>query len=236
MKLKSKLLAILLIFVFIASVGTAVAEDVSDASNELKIDDVDEEVSVDEESDVVEEDVEEEDIAPLDDEEDLEPTTLSVKVDVLDKPVAGKNFRIKVTITNTGDADAENARAAVSFTDLKATIDKSFILVDDDDADVSENNGVYRIDFGYLGAGESDDVTLTFLATQSGPKVIVAMAAADNAAPTKDSTYFAFIDVAENSNAAIKANAAKETLPATGNPLVLLALALLAIIPCYRRR
>ena len=234
MKLKSKLLAILLIFVFIASVGTAVAEDVSDASNELKIDDVDEEVSVDEESDVVEED--EEDIAPLDDEEDLEPTTLSVKVDVLDKPVAGKNFRIKVTITNTGDADAENARAAVSFTDLKATIDKSFILVDDDDADVSENNGVYRIDFGYLGAGESDDVTLTFLATQSGPKVIVAMAAADNAAPTKDSTYFAFIDVAENSNAAIKANAATETLPATGNPLVLLALALLAIIPCYRRR
>ena len=236
MKLKSKLLAILLIFVFIASVGTAVAEDVSDASNELKIDDVDEEVSVDEESDVVEEDVGEEDIAPLDDEEDLEPTTLSVKVDVLDKPVAGENFRIKVTITNTGDADAENARAAVSFTDLKATIDKSFILVDDDDADVSENNGVYRIDFGYLGAGESDDVTLTFLATQSGPKVIVAMAAADNAAPTKDSTYFAFIDVAENSNAAIKANAAKETLPATGNPLVLLALALLAIIPCYRRR
>ncbi len=229
----------LLIFVFIASVGTAVAEDVSDDSNELKIDNVDEVVSVDEESDILDEETEEdEDIAAVDDEEEEETeyTTLSIKVDVLDKPVAGETFRLKVTVTNTGDADAENVRAGVSFADLKGAIDKSFILVDDEDIGVTEKEGIYIIDFDYIGAGESDEVTLTFLATQGGLKMVGAVVKADNSIPTEESEYYTFIDVAENSNDEIKANAATQTLPATGNPLVLLALALFAIVPCYRRR
>lgn len=240
LELKNKLLAILLIFVFIASVGSAVAEDVSDASNELEIDNVDEAVSVDDDGtdDELEEDEGdyEDDPDEVDGAEDEEEsTTCAISIDVLDKPVAGDTFRIKVTVTNTGDADAENVRGVVTFADIQGKIDKGFKLVDNGGATVTEVNGAYAIDFGFLEAGDSKDVILTFLATESGPKMIVGGVTGDNVQITDESFCYVIIDVAEPA-AAPKVSAASETLPATGNPLALLALALLAIVPIYRRR
>lgn len=239
MKLKNKLLAILLIFVFIASVGSAVAEDVSDASNELEIDNVDEVVS--EDDDGTDEELEEEEYG---DDEGLEETdgvdgeeettTCAISIKVLDKPVAGDTFRIKVTVVNTGDADAENVRGVVTFADIQGKIDQGFKLVDNGGASVTQVNGAYAIDFGFLEAGDSKDVILTFLATESGPKMIIGGVTGDNVEVTDESFCYVIIDVAEP--AAPTVSAASETLPATGNPLVLLALALLAIVPLYRRR
>lgn len=239
MKLKNKLLAILLIFVFIASVGSAVAEDVSDASNELEIDNVDEAVS--EDDDGTDEELEEEEYG--DDEEleetdgvdgEEETTTCAISIEVLDKPVAGDTFRIKVTVVNTGDADAENVRGVVTFADIQGKIDQGFKLVDDGGASVTEINGGYAIDFGFLEAGDSKDVILTFLATESGPKMIVGAVTGDNVEVTDESFCHVIIYVAEPD--APRVSASSETLPATGNPLALLALALLAIVPLYRRR
>ncbi len=253
MNIKKKLLISLLLLVFVTSVGVAFAEDTG-ISDELAVNDVDEPVAVSEDVDepLAAQDAEEplaaaennealsaaDESASSDDEQTL--ASLGIRVEVLDKNIkVGDKFRVKVTIVNGGKIPAESVAAGFSFTDLLENPDATFKLVDNGGHAVQNAETGWVINLDYLEAGATEEVILTFLATESGTKYIVADVSADNAIAEHDSEYNTTITVGENSNSAsnaanVKASAAKE-MYATGNPLALLALALLCVVPYYRR-
>ncbi len=251
LNIKNKLLATLLIFLFVVSIGVVVAEDTADVSEELAVDDVDEDVEVDENAD---------DAAVADDEapttgaapdvgatgdadenaEDL--TSLAINVEILDKNIkAGDEFRVKITVENFGENPAENVVAGFSFTDLADNPDSSVQLVDDGGYAVTAADGGFFVDYGFLDAGDYEEVILTFLASQSGEKMIYAAVTADNVIMEPTNYFETTFTVGENSNAAgnTKAGNADKVSSAktasTGNPLALLGLALCGLVPYYRR-
>lgn len=233
LKIKNKLFATLLILVFIVSVSTVVAEDTADV----------EELAVDNSEDI--ELTSEDDIEPLtasgedDDESSENLTSIAIRVDVLDKVKVGDLFRLKVTVINWGDYPADNVQAGFSFTDLLENPDSSFILVDDGGYAVFPYDGGYVVEFGFLGAGESQDVILTFLATEAGTKKIFALVTSDNSIMEPDNYFDTTITVSGDDSGSGNNNevsAANELLP-TGNPIAILAMALLCcIVPLYRRK
>ena len=232
MNIKEKLLATLLIFVFLVSISAVVAQDTADVSDNLTLENDDEAIAVSEDT---------EPLAAQSDEEtatsdvSYDNTTLSVKVEVLDKNVkVGDTFRVKVTVRNTGENHAENVIAAVAFADLNEKQDKSFKLVDDDDYNVQSEDGLFLIPIGFLGSGDYEEVILTFLATEPGEKIVAAAVLADNMDFSPDMVDNTTITVSEDSSN--HAAAASKTLPATGNPLALLAIALICIVPYCRRK
>ena len=166
--------------------------------------------------------------------------SLGIRVEVLDKNVkVGDKFRVKVTIVNSGKVPAESVAAGLSFTDLSENPDATFKLVDNGGHAVQDAETGWVINLDYLAAGATEEVILTFLATESGTKNIVADVNADNSISEPDSETNTTITVGENSNSAdnsakVKVSAAK-AMHATGNPLALLALSLFCIVPYYRR-
>lgn len=241
MNIKNKLLATLLIFVFIVSISVVVAEDVADA-DELAIDNADETIAVSEDSDeplAAEEnteiqDVEEPPTTTVGDESNL--TSIAINVEVLDKNIkVGDKVKVKVTVINWGDYPANDVVAGFSFVDLQENLDSSFKFIDDGRYAVSQADGGYEVDFGFLGAGDTKSVVLTFLATEEGTKYIVALVTSDNSIQEPDSQFNTTITVSANSTSNAKASTSK-TLHATGNPLALLALSLFCIVPYYRRK
>lgn len=253
LNMKTKLLAALLIFVFVASVSSVVAEDVADASEELAIDNVDETIAVSEDVEPLAAEEETQDTSTDGDTEPTEPTeptetteitstdysnmtSVGVIVKVLDKNVkVGDKVRVKITVKNFGDKPAENVRTEFSFSDLQGNPDFSFKLLNAKEFDIEEFDGGYVLDFGFLGAGETEDVILTFLATEAGDKAISIYVHSDNTIDEPDSWCNDTFTVSAGSVAKDKA-AASKTLHATGNPLALLAIALFCIVPYYRRR
>ena len=141
MNIKEKLLATLLIFVFIVSISAVVAHDTSDISDDLTVENVDDAIAVSEDTEPLTAESDEETVTA--DDVDYDTTSLSVEVEVLDKNVkVGDTFRVKVTVRNTGENHAENVIAAVAFADLNEKQDKSFKLVDDDDYNVQSEDGL----------------------------------------------------------------------------------------------
>lgn len=233
MNIKNKLLATLLIFVFLVSISVVVAEDTAGASDNLAIENGNEPIAVDEDADSQ---LSQDEAAAVTADSIYDDTSLSVKVEILDKDVkVGDKFRVKISVKNVGENHAENVVAGFSFTDLEENMDGSFKLVDDGGYLVSPFDGGYIIEIGFLGAGDYEDVILTFLATEPGKKLVFASVAADNAVDIPLSFDNTTITVGEDSNINNKAGASK-TLPATGNPLALLAIALICIVPYCRRR
>lgn len=234
MNIKNKLLATLLIFVFIVSISAVVAEDTAEAADNLAIENVDETIAV---SDDANSQVTQDEEAAVTDGSDYDKTSLSVKVEVLDKDIkVGDQFRVKISVKNIGENHAENVVAGFAFADLEENMDDSFKLVDDDGYAVSPFMGGYVIEIGFLGAGDYEDVILTFLATEPGEKLIFASVSADNAEDVPSSFDNTTITVSEDANSNNNKAAASKTLPATGNPLALLAMALICIVPYSRRK
>lgn len=112
-------------------------------------------------------------------------------------------------------------------------------MIDDRTYDITEADGGYVIGFGDIMNGESSDVILTFLATESGKKIIVAAVGGDNIERNDlvfANTTISVADSGNNDNSADnKQKSAAKTMPAAGNPLALLALAVFTIVPFYRR-
>lgn len=251
MKIKNKLFVLLLIFIFMASVSSVVAEDSAVADDSISVSEgVDESPVVSESSDDspvaadsnAGDDTEtsatgDSDTADDADSENL--TSISIKVDVLDKnPKVGDKVKVKITVENSGKYAANDVVAGFSFTDLYGNIDGSFKLIDDGGNAVSQADGGYEVEFGFLGSGDTKYVILTFLATEAGTKNIVTLVTSDNSIQEPDSQYNTSITVSESPSAeknVAKASASK-SLPAAGNPIALLALASLCLIPCLRRK
>lgn len=237
MNIKNKLFATLLIFVFLISVSAVVAEETTDVSDNLAVGDANENIPLSDDSDIEETPGEEETTTGV----DYEETSLSVKVEVLDKDIkVGDKFRVKISVKNIGENHAEDVVAGFSFTDLQENMDNSFKLVDDGGYAVSPFDGGYIVEFGFLGAGDYEDVILTFLATEAGEKHIFASVSADNSVDVPSSFDNTTITVSADSENNIDNNnvksAASKALPATGNPLALLAIALVCIVPYCRKR
>jgi hypothetical protein len=236
MNIKNKLLAILLVCVFIASVGSVVAQDVGDAADELAVDNTDETIAVDEDETLAADD----DDAPAadatgEDGDDTQLTSVGIRVDILDKNIkVGDKVRVKITVVNFGDYPANNVKAGFSFTDLMENPDNSFKLLNGDEYALTEADGGYEIDFGFLGAGDTKEVILLFLATEAGTKKIFSLVTSDDSIMEPDSYFDTTITVGESA-ANNKVSAAK-TLPEAGNPLALLAIALFCLVPLYRRK
>ena len=93
----------------------------------------------------------------------------------------------------------------------------------------------------FLGPNESESVTLTFLAPEPGKKMIFASVSGDNVdsseeasdAYTNTTITVVADETADNSHAK---HYSSSKMLATGNPLALLALALLVLVPYCRRR
>ncbi|WP_407377615.1 hypothetical protein [Methanobrevibacter sp.] len=236
--MKNKLLAVLLIVVFIASISAVVAEDVADVSEEMSVSQEETNV-VDENDDALAASSSEEDIAEPEEEyaDSSGKTSVSVKVEVLDKNVkVGDTFKVKLTVTNQGLNPTEDLVVAFSFADVQQNLDTSFKLVDDGTVDVTEGDGGYIVDFGYLGAGETQDVILTFLATTSGDKYIFASASGSNVEENGLNYANTTFTVSEAGDVKEDVANVSKSMPAAGNPLALLALAILGILPYYRRK
>ncbi len=241
MNIKNKLLATLLVLVFIVSISSVVAEDVADA-DKLAVDNADGTIAVSENPDEVlaaEENTQtqaSEASAAATDSDTSNLTSISINVEVLDKNIkVGDKVRVKITVTNWGDYPADDVLAGFSFTDLQENLDTSFKFIDDGSYDVTQADGGYEIGFGFLGAGDTKSVVLTFLATEAGTKKIFALVTSDDSIQEPDSQFETNITVSANSASNAKASTSK-TLPATGNPLALLALSLFCIVPYYRRK
>ncbi len=231
MNIKDKLLATLLIFVFLVSISAVVAQDTADISDNLAVENVDDAIAVSEDAEPLTVESDEESVTA--DGVDSETTSLSVEVEVLDKNVkVGDTFRVKVTVRNTGENHAESVVAGVAFGDLNEKLDASFKLVDDDGYEVYTENGVYVIPLGFLGAGDYEEIVLTFMATEPGEKIIAATVLAENS----EEISVANTTITVSGDSSNHAAAASKTLPATGNPLVLLAIALICIVPYCRRK
>ena len=251
LNIKNKLLATLLILVFVASAGVVFAEDTAEAdelaidnADELAVDNSDETLALSEEANEPLAAQENEEVLAADSSasttgaDSSKSPKLTVDVEILDKNIkVGDKFRVKVTVKNTGNGPANSVAAGFSFTDLLENPDASFKLVDKGSAAVMSADSGYQINIDYLGAGETEEFVLTFLATESGTKYIFADVASDESEGHQDDATNTTITVGENSdssNGNVKASAAK-TMHATGNPLALLALSLLCIVPYYRR-
>lgn len=238
MNIKNKLLALLLVFVFVASVGSVVAQDVADTAGELAVNDIGETIAVADENAETPLAAENEQASETDDVYDDEMTSIAIRVDVLDKNIkVGDKVRVKVSVVNWGKYPTDNVIAGFSFTDLRDNPDSSFKLLDGQDLALTEADGGYEIDFGFLDAGDTKEVILTFLATEAGTKRIYALVDSDNSIMEPDNYFDTTVTVSENAadNNMNKVSAAK-TLPEAGNPLALLAIALCCIVPLYRRK
>ena len=241
MSIKNKLLVALLVSVFMVSISAVVAEDVADV-DELAVDNTDEAIAISENSDetlAAEENTEIQ--SATEDDESLTAATTSdgtdvdIKVTVLDKnPKVGDKFRVKITLTNLGSNDAKNVEAQFSFTDIYENLDATFKLVNSNH-NVNEVDGGYIITLDSLAGGSTEEIILTFIATTSGDKRVDASVFSDNSMEVHyaNDTF----TVSESSNGDKNAQASVfKTLPATGNPLALLALSLFGIVPYYRRK
>ena len=249
---RNKLLCTLLLLIFVVSIGAVVAEDTADVSEELAIDNTDETIAVAEDAD--EPLTADEETQPLQAAEDTETvgdtddadedaddmTDVSIKVEVLDKDIkAGDEFKVKVTVTNNGNYPAEDVEAGFSFLDMLGDPDTSFKLVDDNGYDAEPYDEGFIVEFGFLDVGDSEYVILTFLATESGEKMIVAGVSADNANYTYPGSYSnTTFTVGESSNPSTdnKEKVSSAKTATTGNPLALLGLAFCCLVPYCRRR
>lgn len=239
--MKNKLLAALLITVFMVSISAVVAQDVGDV-DELAIDNTDETIAVSEDSEetlAAEENTDT--LAASEDDESLtaadtsDGTDVDIKVTVLDKnPKVGDKFRVKITLTNLGSNDAKNVEAQFSFEDIYENVDSSFKLVDSDH-DVDEVDGGYVITLPSLAGGSTEEIILTFIATTSGDKNVAASVSSDNSMEVHYANDTFTVSESSSGNKNAQSSASK-TLPATGNPLALLALSLFCIVPYYRRK
>ena len=106
----------------------------------------------------------------------------------LDKNIkVGDQFRVKVSVENFGEYPAEDVVAGFSFLDRFGNPDFSNKLVDDAGTALTEVDGGYILEFGFLAPGETQSVILKFLATEPGEKIIVAAVTADNTIMEPDS-------------------------------------------------
>lgn len=246
--MKTKILALLLLLVFVVSAGCVAAAEDADASEELAIDDNEETVAV-EQDETLAVDESAEPVAA--DEEDssqavAEDTDIQIDLDVPKTTYKmGDRVEVKVAVTNTGNATAKNVIVKLELSDYSEEMG-SILEFQEGEAmtvDVGDD-GAIQIHIDSIEPGKTLIYTIPFIAVGSGDVEINAGANGDNLA-TVDPGYVALtiepdldipIDAEETAEAATAAAAAKSSeLPATGNPLVLLALALLAIVPVYRR-
>ena len=247
-------MAILLILVFVVSVGTVVAEDTADVSDELAVDNVDQAIEVTEDADeTLGADEEAETLQANQDEEPLDPaddfgddmTSIGIRVDVLDKNIkAGDNFRVKITVENWGENPAENVVAGFSFVDALENLDSSVKLVSSNGYALTSIDGGFFVEFGFIGAGDTKEAIITFMSTENGQKMIVAAATADNVIMEPDNycnTTFTVGDSSVSSSSSVSNNndnknkVSSAKTAATGNPLALLGLALFGLVPYCRR-
>lgn len=248
MNIKNKLLVLLLIFVVVASISAVSAAVVDDSQgtgegtgggSDLLSANTDT-TTLGEGDSQDTEDLTTGDDAPIVDASAEEPlTSVAVRVEVLEKNIkVGDQFRVKVSVENFGEYPAEDVVAGFSFLDRFGNPDFSNKLVDDAGTALTEVDGGYILEFGFLAPGETQSVILKFLATEPGEKIIVAAVTADNTIMEPDSYSNASFIISENPNIAKHTEkiAEAKTLPATGNPLALLALGLLCLVPCLRRR
>lgn len=241
LKMKNKLLAALLISVFLLSVSSVVAEDVANA-DELAIDNADETIAVSENNDeplAAEENTET--LAASEDDQTLSSATTSdgtdvdIKVIALDKnPKVGDKVRIKIILTNLGSNDAKNVEAQFSFSDIYENVDATFKLVDSTHK-VDEIDGGYVIKLDSLAGASTEEIIITFIATTSGTKHVDASVFSDNSMEVHYANDTFTVSESSNSNKNAQSSVSK-TMHATGNPLALLALSLFGIVPYYRRK
>ena len=172
--------------------------------------------------------------------EGIDTTFCSIKIDVLDKNYkVGDKVKVKITVTNIGIIAAEDVLVGLSFTDLQGNPDTSFKLIDDGKYAISNVEEGYEIEFGHLEPNESQTIILTFLATQPGQKIVHASVTGDNVDNSKEAfeAYAnATITVVADEGAAGDVKHSSSKMLATGNPLAILALALLALVVPYCRR
>ena len=232
LKMKNKLLAALLISVFLLSVSSVVAEDVANA-DELAIDNADETIAVSENND--EPLAAEENTETLAASEDDQTLSVDIKVIALDKnPKVGDKVRIKIILTNLGSNDAKNVEAQFSFSDIYENVDATFKLVDSTHK-VDEIDGGYVIKLDSLAGASTEEIIITFIATTSGTKHVDASVFSDNSMEVHYANDTFTVSESSNSNKNAQSSVSK-TMHATGNPLALLALSLFGIVPYYRRK
>ena len=251
--MKTKLLPILLILVFAMSISCVVAGDNSAIPEDLSAADdgeivaaaADDEVlsaaeSSDETLGATQDDTTAAD-ENADPTEGIDTTFCSVKIDVLDKNYkVGDKVRVKITVTNIGIIPAEDVVVGLSFTDPQGNPDGSFKLLDNGKYAISQVEQGYEIQFGHLEPNESQTIILTFLATEPGQKIIHASVTGDNVENSEQAFEMydnATITVVADESAAGNSEQSSSKMLATGNPLAILALALLTlVVPYYRRR
>ena len=251
--MKTKLLPILLVLVFAMSISCVVAEDTSAIPEDLSAADSEDVIaatadddalaaseSADETLGATQDDATAAENSNSDPTEGIDTTFCSIKIDVLDKNYkVGDKVKVKITVTNTGIIPAEDVLVGLSFSDLQGNPDTSFKLIDDGKYAISNVEGGYEIEFGHLEPNDSQTIILTFLATQPGQKIIYASVTGDNVDSSKeafDSYANATITVVADEGAAGGVEQSSSKMLATGNPLAILALALLTLAAPYCRR
>lgn len=256
MKIKNKILAILLVFAFVMSISCVFAEDVTNVPNELSAADDGAISASDEESLSASQD--ESALAASSDSEDTleatgevppdEPsidadkeipdyTEGTVKIEVLNHNYkVGDKVKIRFTVSNLGPYDADDVKVGFGFLDEYENPLFSLKLVDDGKYDVKRYDTGYYLDFGFLGKNTSKSVVLTFIATETGKITVHGGLEGDYFITDEydDDTF----TVTKNSNSnskSVKKAAGVATIPA-GNPIALLLLSLLCIVPYGLRK
>lgn len=238
MKFNKKIL-VMLLFVFVVAMGSVVAADSANTTDDLNAADSDDKLEV----------------APADDElaassddpegDALSKTEAEIEVKVLDKnPKVGDKLRVQFTVKNTGVHRAPKLTVGMSFSDIFGNPDPSVKLYDFGTYDYKETDGGFVVDFGEFAAGESRTVICLFKLTGSGKKVINANVDGPNVSNSQDSSAFdndtftvsenPAADSADSSNN--EQNLNSEKTAATGNPIVVLLVALLGLGTCYRKK
>ena len=235
MKFNKKIL-VMFLFVFVVAMGSVVAADSADTTDDLNAANSDDTLEVAPADDEL--------AASSDDSEDdtLSKTEATVEVKVLDKnPKVGDKVRVQFTVKNTGVNTAPKLTVGMSFSDIFGNPDPSVKIYDFGTYDYKEADGGFVVDFGEFAAGESRTVTFIFKVTESGEKVVNANVDGPNVSNSEDSSAFAndTFTVSENpaadsSNNEQNLNSAKTA--ATGNPIVVLLVALLGLGTCYRKK
>ena len=257
MKIKNKILAILLVFAFVMSVSCVFAEDSADVSNELSAADNEAISASDDESLSASQD--ESALAASSDSEDTleasdevasdapssdadkkisDYTKGAVKIEVLNHNYkVGDKVKVRFTVSNLGPYDAEDVKVGFGFLDEYENPDFSLKFMDDGKYDVSRYDTGYYLNFGFLGKGATKSVVLTFLATEPGEKTVQGGLEGDHFSnDVYDNDTFTVTESSNsNSNSVKKAAGVATSIPA-GNPIALLLLSVLSIVPyCLRR-
>lgn len=152
-----------------------------------------------------------------------------------DKPSynVGDTVKIYAEVLNTGNVTGEGVIATLSVPELKFISDGGFNVT-------QLPYELYQITFGSIEPNDYRTAVLTFLATKAGQITVNAYASGDNYFDTdgnRDSTVITIVDGNETSTTPTTVSAGNivQSLPATGNALLLLGLALCSFIPFYRR-